>query len=71
MVAQLLGVGEETGQLRDVLRRVSDFYTREVDERVRNLVTVIEPLIMVIMGLAVGVMVAAVIMPMYNLANQV
>lgn len=70
MATQLLAVGEETGQLQEVLRKLAEFYAREVDARVRNLVTVIEPLIMIVMGLAVGVMVAAVIMPMYNLTSQ-
>jgi type II secretory pathway component PulF len=70
MVTQLLTVGEETGQLQSVLQKISEFYVRDVDQRVRNLVTIIEPLIMVVMGVAVGVMVAAVIMPMYSLASQ-
>ncbi|MBI4142734.1 type II secretion system F family protein [Candidatus Uhrbacteria bacterium] len=70
MVPQLLAVGEETGRLQEVLAKLGDFFAREVDQRIRNLVTIIEPLVMIVMGVAVGVMVAAVIMPMYNLASQ-
>lgn len=70
MVPQLIAVGEETGRLQQVLAKLADYYAREVDQHVRNLVTVIEPLVMIVMGVAVGVMVSAVIMPMYNLASQ-
>lgn len=68
MVAQMLAVGEQTGRLDTVLNKLSDFYSREVDNAVSNLVTLIEPLILMMMGLAVGVMVAAILLPMYNLA---
>jgi len=68
MVSQMLDIGEQTGKLEDVLDKVSEFYSREVANLVNNLVTALEPLIMMVMGLAVGVMVAAVIVPMFNLA---
>ena len=70
MVAQMLAVGEKTGKLDIILERITDFYAREVNNLVANLVTLMEPLIMVLMGIGVGIMVAAIIMPMYNLANQ-
>lgn len=70
MISQLMVMGEETGKLDDILLRMSDFYAREVDNMVSNLVTLIEPLIMVLMGVAVGGLVTAIIMPMYNLASQ-
>jgi len=70
MVTQLLAVGEETGQLTEVLEKLSKHHERLVEQRVRNLVTTIEPLVMIILGVAVGVMVAAIIMPMYNLTSQ-
>lgn len=70
MVTQLLAVGEETGQLTEVLEKLSAHHQRLVEQRVRNLVTTIEPLVMIILGVAVGVMVAAIIMPMYNLTSQ-
>lgn len=69
MLSQMLIVGEETGKLNDVLGRVSDFYTREIDNLVANLVTLIEPIVMILMGLAVGVMVAAIILPIYTLST--
>ncbi len=70
MVTQMVSVGEDTGKLKQVLDRLNEFYAREVDAIVRNLSTAIEPLIMVIMGVAVGAMVSAIILPMYSLAQQ-
>jgi type IV pilus assembly protein PilC len=70
MVPQMISVGERTGKLDVVLDKVTDFYGRETSNMLNNLSKLMEPIIMVIMGLGVGVMVAAVIMPMYNLASQ-
>lgn len=70
MVIQMVAIGEETGQLQKVLDRLTGFYLREVNAMVENLSRAVEPIIMVIMGVAVGVMVAAIILPMYSLAQQ-
>ncbi|MEY4744977.1 MAG: hypothetical protein RL272_922 [Candidatus Parcubacteria bacterium] len=70
MIPQMMAVGEETGRLGEVLERLTGFYSRELANSVSNLVSAIEPLIMLVMGLAVGIMVAAIILPMYNLASQ-
>ena len=70
MVSHMLSVGETTGQLEQILDRLTQFYSREIDNLVSSLVSLVEPLIMVVMGLAVGTMVAAIIMPMYNLASS-
>lgn len=70
MISQMMSIGEETGRLKEVLEKLTDFYSRELSNSVANLVSAIEPLIMLVMGGAVGVMVAAIILPMYNLATQ-
>lgn len=70
MVSQMMSIGEKTGKLDVVLARVTDFYGREVNNIVANLMTLMEPIIMVVMGVAVGLMVAAIILPMYNLASN-
>lgn len=70
LVSQMMSVGEKTGRLDEVLARVSDFYSREIENIVSNLTSLIEPFIMIVIGVAVGGMVAAIILPMYNLANQ-
>ena len=71
MVGHMLSVGEQTGRVDLVLSKLSSFYAREVDNAVGNLVTLIEPLILMVMGAAVGVMVAAILLPLYNLASGV
>jgi len=68
LVSQMISVGEETGKLEEVLEKLTDFYTREIDNSMANLSTLIEPVIMVILGIAVGGFVAAVIMPMWQLS---
>jgi len=70
MVPQMITVGEKTGKIDVVLDRITSFYTRESTNMLDNLSKLMEPVIMVIMGIGVGIMVAAVIMPMYNLASQ-
>lgn len=71
MVAQMMNVGEKTGRLDHVLGKLTDFYTREIDNVVRNLVSLIEPLVIAVMGVAVGLMVASIILPLYQLADTI
>jgi len=70
MLSQMLDVGEQTGKLDEILGKLSNFYSRELDVLVNSLMTIIEPIILVGMGIGVGIMVAAFIMPMYNLAGS-
>lgn len=68
MVSQMMSIGEKTGRLDMILKKITEFYTREIDNIVANLMTLMEPIIMVVMGVAVGIMVAAIILPMYQMA---
>ncbi len=70
MVSQMMSIGEQTGKLDLVLERISEFYSREVDNIIANLMALMEPVIMLLMGVAVAIMVAAVILPMYNMAGS-
>jgi len=70
MVPQMMTIGEKTGRLDVILSRLTDFYTREINNIVANLMTLMEPIIMVVMGVAVGIMVAAIILPMYNMSSN-
>jgi len=70
MVPQMIAVGEKTGRIDEVLDSITSFYTRETSNMLDNLSKLMEPIIMVVMGIGVGIMVAAVILPMYNLATQ-
>jgi len=71
IISQMVHVGERTGRLVDVLQKLAQFYDREVAIAMKSLVSLIEPIIMVIMGIAVAIMVSAILMPIYNMANAV
>lgn len=71
MVIQMMAVGEETGALDEMLEKISDFYDREVSATVDALTSLIEPLLMVFMGVTVGGMVVALYMPMFQIINLV
>jgi type IV pilus assembly protein PilC len=70
MVSQMMKIGEKTGRLDEILNKVSNFYTREINNTIANLMSLMEPIIMVVMGVGVGIMVAAIILPMYNMASS-
>lgn len=70
MVSQMMSIGERSGRLDAVLGRITDFYTREINNIIANLMTLMEPIIMVVMGVGVGLMVAAIILPMYKMASS-
>jgi type IV pilus assembly protein PilC len=70
MVTQMMAIGEQAGKLDDVLEKISEFYSKEINSILANLTTILEPLIMVVLAIGVGIMVAAVILPMYNLASS-
>jgi type II secretory pathway component PulF len=69
LLAQMAAVGESTGRLDEMLGRIATFYSREVDSTVGNLVELIQPAVMVMIGLMVGLLFAAVLLPIYNLAQ--
>lgn len=71
IVAQMLAVGEETGQTDTVLVKVADFYEEEVDVAIDGISAIIEPVMIVIMGTMVGLIAASVMMPIAGLANQI
>lgn len=71
VLAQMAKVGEETGNLGEILETLSVFYRREVDNSVDTLIGLIEPLMIVMLGLGVGVLLASVLMPIYNLTNTI
>lgn len=69
MLVNMIEIGEQTAQLESVTKRVADFYDEQVDEAVRGLTKVIEPIIMVFVGVAVGGLVAAIMLPIMSLAD--
>ena len=67
----MVRVGEETGELGSILATLAKFYQREVSTAVDTLVDLIEPLMIVMLGLGVGILLAAVLIPIYNLAGSI
>ena len=71
MVVQMVAIGEESGALDDMLSKVADFYEEEVDNAVDALSSLLEPLIMVILGVLVGGLVVAMYLPIFKMASVV
>lgn len=69
IVTQMIRVGEQTGTLHGILGKLADFYDKEVANTLNTLTTLLEPIIMMVIGLAVAVMVAGILLPIYNLAS--
>ena len=67
MVGQMMSVGEKTGKLDVVLERITYFYGREINNIIANLMTLMEPFILIIMGVAVVGVIMAIMQPMYNM----
>ncbi len=71
ILVQMVQVGEETGSLGSILKTLTDFYKREVDDAVDTLVGLIEPVMIVVLGLGVGILLVSVLMPIYNMAGGI
>jgi type IV pilus assembly protein PilC len=71
MVTQMIHVGEETGDLDGMLSKIADFYDDEVDVAVENLLKVLEPALIVILGTVVGGMIVAMYLPIFGLVNAI
>lgn len=69
MVIQMVAIGEETGNLDTMLAKIADFYDQEVDIAVKALTSMIEPIIIVVMGLVIGFIVIAMFLPMFELGS--
>jgi type IV pilus assembly protein PilC len=71
MVTQMISVGESTGALDAMLSKIADFYEDEVDEAVANLMSLLEPIIIVFLGVTIGGIVVAMYMPLFTLIQQI
>jgi type IV pilus assembly protein PilC len=71
MVTQMVSIGEESGALDGMLGKVADFYEEEVDEAVKSLSSLMEPLIMVVLGVLIGGLVVAMYLPIFKLGSVV
>lgn len=70
LVPNMLKIGEQSGSLEQMLAKAADYYEKELDNEIKAIQTVIEPAMMVIMGILAFIIVAAVLLPIYGLANQ-
>lgn len=70
VVTQMIAVGEKTGSLEQILDELANFYEEEISQTMKNLPSIIEPILLLLLGFGVGAMAVAVIMPMYSLAQQ-
>lgn len=71
ILSQMIAVGEETGKMDEVLGKVSHVFEVESEQKVKALTSMIEPMILIVMGIGVGFMVISIIMPIYNLTTQI
>ncbi len=71
ILIQMVKVGEETGSLGNILKTLARFYKREVDDAVNTLVSLIEPVMIVALGLGVGVLLSSILIPIYNIASSI
>ncbi len=70
LVPNMIHIGEESGSLEDMLGKTADYYEREVDNQIKTVSTIIEPVLMVLLGVVAFTIVAAVLLPVYGLVNQ-
>ncbi|MDD4901948.1 MAG: type II secretion system F family protein [Patescibacteria group bacterium] len=71
MVTQMITVGEQTGEVSNILADLAEFYEGEVDQTMQNLPSIIEPVLILLLGLGVGAIAVAIIMPMYSLTSVI
>jgi type IV pilus assembly protein PilC len=71
MVISMIAVGEQTGGLDEMLSKIADFYDEEVDTAVSNLLSLLEPVMIVFLGVVVGGMVVAMYLPIFDMINTV
>jgi type IV pilus assembly protein PilC len=71
IVTQMIAVGEQTGRLKSMLEKVANFYFREADNVVSNLTDLIQPVLIIIIGILVALLFASILIPIYNLTSRI
>ena len=69
MLASMVNIGEESGKLEEILSKTTDFYNEELENEIQRVITLIEPLMIVVMGIVIGIMVLAIVVPMVTMYN--
>ncbi|MBK6767036.1 MAG: type II secretion system F family protein [bacterium] len=71
MVCQLIAVGEQTGRLAEMLEKIADFYDEEVDAAVAAMTSLIEPVVIVLMGAVIGGLLVSMYLPMFDMIGAI
>ena len=71
MLYSMVKIGEETGSLDDILNKTADFYDDELESIIQTSVALIEPILIIVMGLTIGFIVASIMVPMFDSYNQI
>ncbi len=70
LVPNMIRIGEQSGSLEAMLAKIAEYYEKEVDDQIKSISTIIEPVLMVVLGIVAFIIVAAVLLPIYGLAGQ-
>ncbi len=71
ILAKMIKVGEESGKVSDVLKNIYTFYEQELDRMTKNMTSLIEPILIVVLGIGVAILVVAILMPIYNITSHI
>ncbi len=70
LVPKMMRIGEQSGQVEEMLAKIAEYYEKEVDNQIKTISTIIEPIMMVVLGVVALILVGAILLPIYGLANQ-
>lgn len=70
LVPKMLRIGEQSGQIEEMLSKIAEYYEKEVDNQIKTISTIIEPVMMVLLGVIAFILVSAILLPIYGLAGQ-
>lgn len=70
LVPKMLRIGEQSGSMEEMLAKIADYYEKEVDQQIKTISTIIEPVMMVVLGIVAFILVGAILLPIYGLAGQ-